>query len=125
MSAWPEAVYVINKFNTSMDAWFDIRDNQNPEAVAALNDRIDALNLLVNKPTDPNKGISPTQTEILNLLNDLNVKIEAFEEDYDDIVEQLDGFEEDLDEAMHTIVFIGTQQPSDAWVNSVWLIEEV
>ena len=41
------------------------------------------------------------------------------------IQEQLDAFEEDLDNAVHTIVFVGSQQPANVRANSVWLVEEV
>ena len=71
MSAWPEAVYVINKINYAIDAKLDIDEN-GIRNINNLNARVDELNLLVEDPsTDPPTGIVPTQNEINDLLADI------------------------------------------------------
>lgn len=107
MSAWPEAVYVINKINYSLDAVFDIDEN-GIRNINALNARVDDLNEQING-TDP-KGIVPTLTEVQTLLGELEIQIAGFEDLYEQIVAEVSQFEVDLDEADHRIVYIGTLQ---------------
>lgn len=107
MSAWPEAVYVINKINYSLDAIFDIDEN-GIKNIDALNARVDDLNEQING-TDP-KGIVPTLTDVQTLLGELEIQIVGFENLYEQIVAEVTQFESDLDEADHRIVYIGTPQ---------------
>ena len=107
MSAWPEAVYVINKINYSLDAVFDIDEN-GIKNINALNARVDDLNEQING-TNP-KGIVPTLIDVQTLLGELEIQIAGFEDLYEQIVAEVTQFESDLDEADHRIVYIGTPQ---------------
>ena len=107
MSAWPEAVYVINKINYSLDAIFDINEN-GIKNIDALNARVDDLNEQING-TDP-KGIVPTLTDVQTLLGELEIQIAGFEDLYEQIVAEVAQFETNLNEADHRIVYIGTPQ---------------
>lgn len=124
MSAWPEAVYVINKINYAIDAKLDIDEN-GIRNINNLNARVDELNLLVEDPsTDPPTGIVPTQNEINDLLADIEDSLEQFQEDYDAAIAQLNAFDEALATAEHRIVYIGqTSQVVNPSQYSVVLIE--
>ena len=124
MSAWPEAIYVINKINYAIDAKLDIDEN-GIRNINNLNARVDELNLLVEDPSaDPPIGIVPTQNDINDLLADLEDSLEQFQEDYDAAVAQLEAFETALTAAEHRIVYIGqTSQVINPSPYSVVLIE--
>lgn len=115
MSAWPEAVYVINKINYSLDALFDI-DQNGIQNIDALNDRIDLLRQKVGYEEEEGQTIDEDnlfvrQDDIEVLLESLNTVLDDImgpEGAYNDIVQQLNDFEDALSAAEHRIVYIGT-----------------
>ena len=115
MSAWPEAVYVINKINYSLDALFDI-DQNGIQNIDALNDRIDLLRQKVGYEEEDGQTVDEDnllvrQGDIEVLLESLNTVLDDImgpEGVYNDIVQQLNDFEDALSAAEHRIVYIGT-----------------
>ena len=115
MSAWPEAVYVINKINYSLDALFDI-DQNGIQNIDALNDRIDLLRQKVGYEEEDGQTVDEDnllvrQGDIEALLESLNTVLNDImgpEGVYNDIVQQLNDFEDALSAAEHRIVYIGT-----------------
>ena len=115
MSAWPEAVYVINKINYSLDALFDI-DQNGIQNIDALNDRIDLLRQKVGYEEEEGQTVDEDnllvrQGDIEALLESLNTVLDDIMGDdgvYNDIVQQLNDFEDALSAAEHRIVYIGT-----------------
>lgn len=126
MSAWPEAIYIIKKLNTSLDAMYDLTNNGSIERIHDTNDRIAELNIKVGTAGDstdehPPSGIIATQLDIFQHIQDLESQLEDIQAtvdgltqnvDYVAISTQLAEFQQKLDEADKRLVIISNTAPA-------------
>ena len=105
MSAWSEAIYIINKLNYSLDAMFDI-DQNGIQNINTLNNQIDFLRRKVGyrEPEHPeqiidNDNLLERQNTVQNLLEDIQGLINSIMGEggiYETITQQLNQFETEL-----------------------------
>ena len=125
MSAWPEAIYIINKINYALNAYLDINQT-GIDNINDLNNRIDDLNDQINR--EEPKGLLLQQQDVQNVLNNLLNSLDAFSDNYETVNDILQDFIDDLEDAKHKIVYIKTinemQTLTDISEDTVVLIKE-